>query len=90
MIINLQYGKAGHSIDLSDSYNIDVINPRWVEGIKDQRMAITQALRQPFNSKALNELIKPDSQVAIIFSDITRATPYDIILPPLLDELKTI
>ena len=90
MIINLKYGKAGHSIDLPDSYNIEVINPRWVEGIKDQRMAITQALRQPFNSKALNQLIKPDSQVAIIFSDITRATPYCTILPPLLDELKKI
>lgn len=90
MIINLAYGKTGYLIDLSDRFNIDVINPRWVEGIKDQRSAITGALRHPFESKALNQLIKPDSKVAIIFSDITRATPYNIILPPLLDELKKV
>jgi nickel-dependent lactate racemase len=90
MIINLKYGRDGHSIDLSDNYNIDVINPGWVEGIKDQGMAITRALRQPFNSLALNQLIKLDDKVAIIFSDITRATPYRTIIPPLLEELKKI
>ena len=35
----------------------------------------------------MKEISGESRTVAIIFSDITRATPYDIILPPLLSEL---
>lgn len=90
MIYNLAYGKKGHQIDLPDNLSIDLIEPKWTEGIPDQGRAITDALKNPYDSKPLTDLVKPDSRVAIIFSDITRATPYNIIIPPLLKELSRI
>src|SRR5450759_950418 len=90
MNVKLAYGKTGYPIELSDDYNIDIIEPRWVESVKDQKLAITKALINPYNSKPLKDIVNPNDKVAIIFSDITRATPYNIILPPLLHELRNI
>ncbi len=41
-------------------------------------------------SKPLKNIAGNNDKIAIIFSDITRATPYNIILPALLSELKHI
>ena len=90
MIFNLAYGKGGHRIELSDKYYIDVIEPRWIESVNDQSLAITQALNAPIGCKPLKNIAGDNEKVAIIFSDITRATPYNIILPALLEELKEI
>jgi nickel-dependent lactate racemase len=90
MIINLAYGKTGLKVELPDVFNIDVIEPRWIESLSDQSLAIAESLRNPYNSKSLKEIVKESDKVGIIFSDITRATPYNIILPPLLDELQKI
>jgi nickel-dependent lactate racemase len=38
----------------------------------------------------LKEIANSNSKIAIIFSDVTRATPYHIIIPALLNELKDI
>lgn len=90
MKVNIEYGKIGYILELSDDYNIDVIEPNKNEGLIDQAKAITDALRNPYNSEALKNIVKSEDKVAIIFSDITRATPYEIILPALLNELKNI
>lgn len=90
MILNLAYGKTGYSVELSDNYDIDIIEPLWVDSVEDQTLAISEALRNPYNCKPLNKFVGNDDKVAIIFSDITRATPYHIILPAILDELKNI
>ncbi|MCK4314519.1 MAG: nickel-dependent lactate racemase, partial [Anaerolineae bacterium] len=46
-----------------------------------------QALRRPLGTPPLREMVKPEDTVAIVFSDITRPTPNDRLLPPLLAEL---
>lgn len=90
MILNLAYGKTGYSVELSDSYNVDIIEPHWIIGLNDQSLAITEAIRKPYKSNPLREIVNKDDKVAIIFSDITRATPYHVILPALLKELQGI
>jgi nickel-dependent lactate racemase len=90
MILKLAYGKTGHTIELSDNYKIDIIEPQWVECVNDQSLAITEALKNPYKSQPLEKIAGINDKVAIIFSDITRATPYHIILPALLNELKNI
>lgn len=90
MILNLAYGKTGYAIELSNNYHIDIIEPLWIESVNDQSLAIIEALRNPYNSKPLKEIADNNDKVAIIFSDITRATPYHIILPAILNELQNI
>jgi nickel-dependent lactate racemase len=87
MEIELAYGRSGIRINLPDHLHTEVIQPRFVEGIVDQQKAVREALSDPINSLSLRELVRPDQKVAIVFSDITRATPYDVLLPPLLEVL---
>ena len=87
MKIKLAYGKRGLEWDVPDGYHVDIIEPQWVEGLRDQKGAVTEALKSPIDSKPLKDLVSKDSKIGIIFSDITRATPYHIILPALLKEL---
>jgi len=90
MKINLAYGKSGLEWNVPDGYQVDIIEPQWVEGLKDQAGAITDALRSPISSKPLKDLVSKDSKIGIIFSDVTRATPYHIMLPALLKELEQV
>jgi len=90
MILKLAYGKTGLAIELSDNYNIDIIEPRWVNSVEDQNLSVTEALNKPYKSKPLKDIVRKNDKVAILFSDITRATPYHIILPALLNELKNV
>jgi nickel-dependent lactate racemase len=87
MKIELAYGKTGLTWNIPDGYQVDIIEPRWVEGLKDQTGAVTRALRSPIGIKPLKDLVKRDMKIGIVFSDVTRATPYHVILPALLKEL---
>ncbi len=87
MRVKLAYGREGLWVDLPDR-NVTVVNPRFVEGLSDEEAAIIQALRRPLGTPPLREMVKPDDTVAIVFSDITRPTPNDRLLPPLLAELS--
>jgi nickel-dependent lactate racemase len=49
---------------------------------------VAQALGEPIGVLPLRETVRPDDRVGIVFSDITRPTPYDVILPPLLEQLS--
>ena len=88
MKIDLAYGKKGILIEIPDIIHTEVVEPGFVDGIPDQMAAVSQALSNPVNQKPLHELVKPDQKVAIIFSDITRATPYNILVPALLKALS--
>jgi len=87
MRVKLAYGREGLWVDLPDR-NVTVVEPRFVEGLPDEEAAIIQALRHPLGSPPLRELVRPEDTVAILFSDITRPTPNDRLLPPLLAELS--
>jgi lactate racemase len=88
MKIKLAYGKKGLTVELPDNYHIDMIEPKWVESLPEEKEAIIASLKNPYNSKSLADLITSGKKVAIVFSDITRATPYNIIIPALLEELQ--
>lgn len=87
MHLQLAYGRSGLPIELPDGPPVTVIEPESVPGLPDERAALTGALRSPLGTAPLQELVKPGDTVAVVFSDLTRPTPNDRVLPPLLDEL---
>ncbi len=86
-IIRLAYGKTG--LDVAVPSDATVLEPRYLPGLSDEPAALVQALREPINSPPLGQLAHPGQRVAIVHTDITRATPNDRILPPLLQELES-
>ena len=87
MQIELAYGKGRLKASIPDNVNTSVVEPRYVKGLPDQLSAVKEALADPINHLPLSESVRKGQKVAIVFSDITRATPYPVLLPPLLQAL---
>ncbi|NIS59722.1 MAG: nickel-dependent lactate racemase [Proteobacteria bacterium] len=88
MKVRLPYGKEWVEVDLPEEGKVTVIEPQYVAGLPDQAEGVRDALSQPIGSPPLRELVKSSDSVGILFSDITRPTPYHVILPSLLDQLR--
>lgn len=88
MVVNLAYGKTGLALELPDSWDVTIVQPRYVAGLPDPRAALRQALQSPIASRPLSELVRPDQRVGIVFSDLTRPTPNHLILPAVLEALQ--
>jgi len=88
MEVKLAYGKGEIVVPIPSHAHLDVVEPGSVPGIIHPERAIAGALRKPCGARPLREMISPVEKVAVLFSDITRATPYQMILPVLLEELS--
>jgi len=87
MKMNLPYGTTLLQLILPDSYDLSIIEPVFTPALAEPGSSIRESLRHPIGSPALSELIKPDEHVGIIFSDLTRPTPNQLILPEILSEI---
>ncbi len=87
MQIELAYGKGRLKAKIPDHVHTEVVEPRYVKGLPDQLSAVKEVLANPIHHPPLSKSVRKGQKVAIVFSDITRATPYPVILPPLLQAL---
>ena len=65
-----------------------VIEPNHVPGLADEHQAVAAALSNPIGSQPLLHRVKPSDKICILFTDLTRATPNERIIPWLLEHLK--
>src|SRR4051812_11874842 len=87
MKVNLAYGQGHLSVDLPEN-RTTVITPSHIPGLGDERAAVIAALEKPIGVKPLRDWIKPTDKICIGFTDITRATPNERIIPWLLEHLS--
>ena len=81
------YGKTSMEFRLLPGMRGQLVESRHVQPIADVAKAIDAALANPIGSPPLRELAKPGDTVCIVFTDITRASPDHLIVPPILREL---
>jgi nickel-dependent lactate racemase len=86
MKVNLAYGQGYLTVDLPKE-RTTVIAPSHTAGVDDERAAVINALENPIGSKPLKQMVGPRDKVCISFTDITRATPNDRLIPWLLQHL---
>ena len=84
--VQLAYGRGFLDVELPGD-RTDVIEPVSVPGLKDEKESFLQSLNHPIGSRSLREHLFPDARVCIVFTDITRATPNERIIPWLLEYL---
>jgi lactate racemase len=87
MKVNLAYGQGHLPVDLP-AERTTVIEPAPLPGLPDERAAVIAALEQPIGAPPLRAQIRPGDRVCIIFTDITRATPNERLIPWLLEHLS--
>jgi nickel-dependent lactate racemase len=89
MKVKLAYGQGHVAVDLPDG-RTTVIEPSHNPGLADEKGAIFAALGNPIGARPLREWIKPGARVCITFTDITRATPNERLIPWLLEYLRDV
>src|SRR6266540_1165444 len=86
MKVNLAYGQGHLPVDLPDE-RTTIVEPSHNPGLPDERSAVLAALQNPTGARPLRELVKPADRVCIAFTDLTRATPNERIIPWLLEHI---
>jgi nickel-dependent lactate racemase len=82
------YGKTFLEFDLPQGMRGTVVASQLVEPLTDVNGAIKEALAHPIGSPPVRELAHPGDRVCIVFTDITRASPDWLLVPPILQELE--
>ena len=85
METRVKFGRGEIEITIPDECETTVVNSRSDPGFADPDSKIRASLDEPIGSPPLSKLLEAADNVGIVFSDITRATPNETILPPILD-----
>jgi nickel-dependent lactate racemase len=89
MNVQLAYGQGQLTVDLPED-RTTVIEPSHSPGLSDERAAIFAALENPIEARPLRQWIKATDKVCIAFTDLTRATPNERLIPWLLEYLRDV
>ena len=87
MAYELAYGKGKLTFTLPESVKPIVIAPNEKPGLSDPLSATRKAVAAPIGTPPLADMLKSaqPQTVVVVVNDITRPTPYTIMLPPLLE-----
>ncbi|MDD4775324.1 MAG: nickel-dependent lactate racemase [Syntrophomonas sp.] len=90
MKLELAYGKTHLPVEVDPQQLLAVLQPLPMPQAGEGTAMVVDALRQPLGTERLEAIInrKQARRAVIIVNDITRPTPYEAILPPLLAEIE--
>ena len=88
-MIELPYGKGKIKIPLPEGLEVDFLRPESISLTLDQAGEVRKSLENPLGDKHLEDFSGATS-IAIAISDETRPIPYPLILPFLLEKLRTL
>ena len=86
--MHVPFGKTQLEFDLLPGMRGHVIASQRVPPIDDVPAAIQSALARPIGTPPLREMAGAGDKVCIVFTDITRASPDWLTVPPMLAELE--
>lgn len=82
------YGKQSIQFSLPSAMRVTEVITRAAQPIEDVSAAVAEALAHPIGSRPLREIVQSGNRVCIVFTDITRSCPDQILIPPILKELE--
>ncbi len=90
MQYKISYGKKQIEFKLLDHQSLQVVEPPPTSTALQSREVLDEAFANPVSTKTLSEIIhgKQAVNAVIVVNDVTRPTPYQLILPPLLSEIE--
>ncbi|TDO94845.1 nickel-dependent lactate racemase [Halanaerobium saccharolyticum] len=88
--MKLKYGRENLEFEIESSRVLDVLKANEKEGVKDPLAEVESSLEVPIGTASLAELLAASeiNELVIIVNDVTRYTPYDYLLPPLLKTIS--
>jgi nickel-dependent lactate racemase len=82
------FDKGQLTFDLPPGWRGTVVTSKIGLPVRDVPGAVAEAVAHPTNSPTLRESARGGDKVCIVFTDITRASPDSVLVPPVLAELE--
>jgi lactate racemase len=82
------YGKETMEFSLPQGMRVSQAVSKPVPPLASERNAVAGALANPIGTPTLRSLARHGNRVCIVFTDITRSCPDELLVPPILSELK--
>ncbi len=86
--LHVPYSHTELEFEIEENVCATVVESQAFEPVRNARQAVADALYHPIGSPTLRELAHAGSRVCIVFTDITRSSPDEILVPALLEELE--
>jgi nickel-dependent lactate racemase len=83
----IPYSKSTLNFSIPSTMSVDIATSKSPPPVSSIPEAVRTAMAAPIDSPPLKELANQGDKVCIVFTDITRSTPDDILVPALLQEL---
>ncbi|MEN8809058.1 MAG: nickel-dependent lactate racemase [Desulfobacterales bacterium] len=87
-LVTIPFGGRPLGFDVPDPNLAEILSPHPSRPLENLSAAIEEALERPIGQEPLERRVKPGDRVLIISDDITRLTPSDRLIPPLLARLN--
>ncbi len=87
MNVHLAYGEHGLDVELPD--DTVVLQPPSIHALADPQRAVAVAIERPIGSGPLRQLVRGGDKVAVVVSDLTRPVPNRVLLPPILETVRS-
>ena len=87
-VYRIPFAKSHLDFELPAQMRGTYLKPRKMEPLAKPEEAIAEALANPINRPPLREMAKRGHTVCIVFTDITRDSPDNLLVPALLGELQ--
>ena len=84
----IPYGRSAMPFRLPAGMKGTVVASKRVPPLKDVESAVAAALASPVGSPPVRQLARRGDRVCIVFTDITRASPDNVLVPGFLQELE--
>lgn len=87
-VYRVPYSHTHLEFDLLPGMQATVVTSQSPPPLPDVEAAIVEVLDHPMDSPPLRELVRPGDTACIVFTDITRASPDRLLVPPILRALE--
>ncbi len=90
MHFDLKYGKGCLPLDLDEKRILKVVMPGEKKPLTDSLGSVKKVLSAPEGTPPLLDMLKAakPKKLVIIVNDITRPTPYSVLMPPLVETIE--
>jgi len=87
-VYRVPYGKGMIEFSLLPEMRATLADSNPVAAVENERTAVAEALARPVGTPPLDQLVHPGDRICIVFTDVTRACPDHLLVPPILSQLK--
>jgi lactate racemase len=87
-LFTIPFGKETIQFSLPSGMRITQVVSKPACPIENEHDAVAEALAHPIGTPRLRDLVRPGNRICIVFTDITRSCPDQLLVPHLLSELK--